>query len=92
MAQVTAPAFALVPGPAGPVRVAGLRERFGPEAGSISAVRGQTASAALHAREVRMQRAIARYGTVDTSPRAQKQPVLMDDPRGTVPARAVQPQ
>jgi len=93
MVRVTASAFAAAPRPAVPVRVAGTREGFGMAAQpSVAATRRMTAREALHDRDVRMRRAVARYGTADTSPRAQKQPVLMDDPRGTAATRAAQPQ
>lgn len=87
MARVTASAFAATPGQAVPVRVAGIRDRFGMAQSSIAATR-QTARETLRSRAARTRRNIARYGMVDTSPRAQKVPVLMADPRGTAPAPA----
>ena len=87
MTRVTASAFAATPGQAVPVRVAGIRDRFGTAQSSIAATR-QTARETLRSRAARTRRNIARYGMVDTSPRAQKEPVLMADPRGTVPAPA----
>lgn len=90
MARVTASAFAATPGQAVPVRVADLNTRFSTGQPSVAATR-RTARETLRDREARTRRNIARYGTADTSPRAQKKPVLMADPRGTAPAPAPAP-
>jgi len=90
MTRVTAAAFAATPGQAVPVRVADLNTRFSTGQPRVAATR-RTARETLRDREARTRRNIARYGTADTSPRAQKKPVLMADPRGTAPAPAPAP-
>lgn len=93
MARVTAPAFAAASGPAGLVRLTGTNDLSGMTAPlGLAATRRMTAREALRDHEVRTRRAIARYGTAATSPQAQKEAVLLDDPRGPAPERAPQPQ